>query len=150
MSEHNGRTAGVGPGRVLGRSVSHLGSDIITLVELQTALFQVDLRDWSRGMVKAAIALVAALAFLLASTPILFISLGYVINETTELSLSASMLIAAACGLLVAGVSAVIGVWMLKRDQSVFHRFKGELKQNVDWLKQMLKNPSDVDSVRVP
>jgi hypothetical protein len=59
MSEHNGRTTGVGPGRVLGRSVSHLGSDIITLVELQTALFQVDLRDWSRGMVKAAIALVA-------------------------------------------------------------------------------------------
>ncbi len=148
MSEHNGRTAGVGPGRVLGRSVSHLGSDIITLVELQTALFQVDLRDWSRGMVKAAIALVAALAFLLASTPILFISLGYFINESTELSLSVSMLIAAGVGLLVAGICAAIGVWMLKRDQSVFHRFKGELKQNINWLKQVMTSPTEADPAR--
>jgi uncharacterized membrane protein YqjE len=150
MSEHNGRTAGVGPGRVLGRSVSHLGSDIITLVELQTALFQVDFRDWSRGMVKAAIALVAALAFLLASTPVLVLSLGYFINEATDLSLSLSMLIAAGAGLLIAGVCAAVGLWMLKRDQSVFHRFKGELKQNVNWLKQVLKNPTEADSARVP
>jgi hypothetical protein len=149
MSEHNGRRTGVGPGRVLGRSVSHLGSDIITLVELQTALFQVDFRDWTRGMVKAAIALVAALAFLLASAPILFISLGYYINEATELSLSLSMLIAAGAGLLVAGICAGLGVWMLKRDQSMFHRFKGELKQNINWLKQVLKNPTDADSARV-
>jgi uncharacterized membrane protein YqjE len=150
MSEHNGPRTGVGPGRVLGRSVSHLGSDIITLVELQTALFQVDFRDWSRSMVKAAIALVAALAFLLASTPILFISLGYFINEATDLSLSLSMLIAAGAGLLVAGICAAVGLWMLKRDQSVFHRFKGELKQNVNWLKQVLTNSNEADSARVP
>lgn len=149
MSERNGRTADIGPGRVLGRSVSHLGSDIITLVELQTALFQVDFRDWTRGMVKASIALVAALAFLLASTPILFISLGYYINEASDLSLSLSMLIAAGVGLLVAGVCAGLGVLMLRRDQSMFHRFKGELKQNISWLKQVLKNPTEADSANV-
>lgn len=149
MSEHNGRTAGVAPSRVLGRSVSHLGSDIITLVELQTALFQVDLRDWSRGMVKAAVALVMALALVLASAPILFIALGYFLNEVTELSLAASMLLAAAIGLITAGVCAGLGWWMLKRDESRFSRFKGELKQNISWLKHVLTNPSEADSARV-
>jgi uncharacterized membrane protein YqjE len=149
MSDHNGRTAGVAPSRVLGRSVSHLGSDIITLVELQTALLQVDLRDWSRGMVKAAIALVAALAFLLASTPVLVLSLGYYLNSATELSLAASMLVAAGIGLVAAGAFAAVGVWMLKRDQTRFQRFKGELKQNISWLKQVLTNPAEADSPRV-
>ena len=149
MSDLNGRATGAGPARVMRRSLSHLGSDVITLVELQTALFQVDLREWSRGVVKSAIALVGALAFLAASAPILFISLGYYINEATDLSLALSMLIAAATGIVLAGICAAVAVWLLKREQGVFHRFRTELKQNVSWLKQVLTNPTEVDSARV-
>jgi Putative Actinobacterial Holin-X, holin superfamily III len=149
MIHTNGRACDVAPAREMRRSISHLGSDIITLVELQAELLQVDVREWARGFVKSVIALVAALVLLLASAPILLVSLGYFINEQTDLSMGASMLIASGAGILLAGICAGLGVWLLKRDQGMLHRFSSELKQNMSWLKQVLTHPSDAESTRV-
>ena len=144
MSEHNGRTAGVGPGRVLGRSVSQLGSDVITLVELQAALFQVDFRDWSRGMVKAGDraggrpGLPAGERAGPVRQPGLSSS-----TKRPNYRCALSMLIAAGVGL--AHRRRLRGRWAcgcLNATRRMFHRFKGELKQNVNWLKQVLRNPN--------
>ncbi len=58
------------------------------------------------------------------------------------------MLIAAGTGMLLAAIAAGLGVWLLKREQGVLHRFSGELKQNISWLKQVLTHPSDADAPR--
>jgi divalent metal cation (Fe/Co/Zn/Cd) transporter len=144
MIEHNGRACNVAPGREMRRNISQLGSDVITLMELQTELLQADLRQWTQTMVKAVVALLVALVLLLASTPILLMSLGYFINESTDLSMAASMIIAAGVAILVAAIFAAVGFWMLKREKSVLSRFRSELKQNIAWLKHVLKSPSEV------
>jgi hypothetical protein len=148
MNDYNGRTCGVPPGRVMRRSISQLGSDVITLAELQAELLKVDVRDWAKSFVKAVAAMVAALVLLLASAPILLISLGYFINQSSDLSMAASMLIAAGVGVLLAAVAGGLGVWLLKREHGMLDRFSGELKQNISWLKQVLSNPTAVDPAR--
>jgi sensor c-di-GMP phosphodiesterase-like protein len=124
------------------RNVSQLGSDVVTLVELQAELLQVDLREWAQGFAKSVVAMAAALVLLLSSMPVALISLGYFISQMSDLSLAASMLIAAGVGILLGAILAGVGVWMLKREQSMLHRFRRELKHNVAWLKQVLSNPA--------
>jgi hypothetical protein len=148
MMEHNGRACDVAPAREMGRNIGQLGSDVITLMELQTELLQADLRQWTQTMVKAVVALVVAMVLLLASMPILLMSLGYFINEAADLSMAVSMLIAAGIAILVAAISAATGVWMLKREKKVLPRFRSELKQNIAWLKHVLKSRSDVAPTR--
>jgi hypothetical protein len=138
------------PARAMTRNVSQLGSDVITLVELQTELLQVDLREWAQGFVKSVVAMVAALVLLLSSLPVLLISLGYFINQMSDLSLAASMLIAAGVGILVGAILAGVGVWLLKREQGMLHRFRRELKHNVAWLKQVLSNPTGATAAPPP
>jgi hypothetical protein len=141
MIEHNGQ-ATTSSERVLGQSVSRFGSDILTLMELQAELLQLDLKEWAAGFIKSMIALATGLVILLASLPVLLMSLGYYINGSTSLSLGSSMLIAAAVGVVIALCLAGLGVWLMKRDKGVLHRCSSELKHNVRWLKQVLSRPS--------
>jgi len=124
------------------RSVSQLGSDVLTLMELQAELLQVDVKEWVSGVVKSMIAMVAALVLLLASTPILLVALGYALNDATDLPIAACMFIAAGTGILLAAICAGLGVWLLKRDIGVLHRFSTELRHNIRWLRQVLTRPS--------
>jgi uncharacterized integral membrane protein len=134
--------------KAMRRNVSQLGSDVITLVELQTELLQVDLREWATGFVRSVVAMIAALVLLLASTPVLLISVGYFISQASDLSLGVSMLIAAGIGILVAAVFAGLGVWMLRREQGMLHRFRRELKHNITWLKHVLSSPAETTAAR--
>lgn len=147
MTEHDGRP-GLPPGRVMRRNLSHLGGDVITLIELQAELLQVDVRQWGRSFVKSMMALVAALVVLLASLPVLLISLGYLIEQWTELSLGVSMLLAAGVGIVLAAVLAGVGVWLMKRQEGMLGRFSTELKRNIAWLKQVLSHPTEPDPLR--
>jgi uncharacterized membrane protein YqjE len=128
--------------RVLGHSVSRLGSDVLTLVELQAELLQVDLKDWMSGFVKSMIALTVGLVLALASLPVLLMAFGYFLNDVTSLSLAASMLIAGVSGLVLALILAGIGYWMLKSGRGMLRRFKAELRHNVRWLKEVLSRPT--------
>jgi hypothetical protein len=141
MSVRNGHAAA--PVNQMTRNVSQLSSDVITLVELQAELLQVDLREWAQGFAKSVVAMVAGLVVLLASMPVLLLSIGYFIAQESDLSLGVSMLIAAGIGILVAGILAGVGVWLLKREQGMLHRFRRELKHNIAWLKQVLSNPTE-------
>jgi Putative Actinobacterial Holin-X, holin superfamily III len=146
MTLHDGSACDAGPGRVMRRNISQLGSDVITLVELQAELLQVDVRDWAKGFVKSVVALTAALVILLSSLPVLLISLGYFIREMSDLSLAASMLIAGGVGILLAAILGGVGVWMLKRDHGILHNFTTELKKNITWLKQVISSPTEADT----
>jgi uncharacterized membrane protein YqjE len=128
------------PARSMGRSVRQLGSDVITLMELQAALFQVDVREWIQSFIRPLIALVAGAIILLATAPLALASLGYLLAAKTELPLWGAMMAAAGIGLAMAFLSAGTGVWLLKRDRRIFHRFSTELRKNVHWLKETLRS----------
>jgi uncharacterized membrane protein YqjE len=128
------------PSRSMGRSVRQLGSDVITLMELQAALFQIDVREWIQSFIRPLIALVAAAIILLATAPVALASLGYLLAATTELPLWGAMMTAAGVGMGLAALSAGIGVWLLKRDRRILHRFSAELRKNVQWLKETLRS----------
>jgi hypothetical protein len=68
------------------------------------------------------------------------VSLGYLLAATTELPLWGAMMTAAGVGLGLAALSAGIGVWFLKRDRRMLHRFSAELRKNVHWLKETLRS----------
>jgi uncharacterized membrane protein YqjE len=138
MIENNQHACDARPGRHMRQSVSQLGSNVVSLVELQAELLQMDLREWTGGIVRSVIALTIAAVLLLASMPILLFSLGYFLNSTTDLPMAACMLIAAGVGVLAAAICAGVGWWLFKRDQGLLHRFRSELRRNVRWLKQVL------------
>lgn len=142
MSSAN-RTAGnnaSAPARSMSHSVRQLSSDVITLMELQAELLQVDVREWVQSFIRPLVALVAAAIILLATAPVALVSLGYLLAATTELSLWGAMMTAAGVGLGLAAFSAGIGVWLLKRDRRMLHRFSAELRKNVQWLKETLRS----------
>jgi hypothetical protein len=55
------------------------------------------------------------------------------------------MMTAAGIGLGSAAVSAGIGVWLLKRDRRILHRFSRELRKNIQWLKETLRSSPAVN-----
>jgi hypothetical protein len=124
----------------MGRSVRQLGSDVITLMELQAELFQVDVRQWIRSFIVPLAALLLGAIVLLATAPVALIALGYVLVEEADWPLWGGMLAAAGVGLAIAAVSAGVGVWLLKRDRPALQRFTAELKTNIRWLKDTLRN----------
>lgn len=128
------------PARSMSRSVRQLGSDVITLMELQTELLQVDVREWVQSFIRPLVALIAAAIILLATAPVALVSLGYLLAATTELPLWGAMMTAAGVGLGLAAISAGFGVWLLKRDRRMLHRFSTELRKNIHWLKETLRS----------
>ncbi|MBA4105285.1 MAG: hypothetical protein C0485_05970 [Pirellula sp.] len=128
------------PARSMGRSVRQLSSDVITLMELQAELLQLDVREWVQSFIRPLAALVAAAIILLATAPVALVSLGYLLAAKTELPLWGAMMTAAGVGLGFAAISAGTGVWLLKRDRRILHRFSTELRKNVHWLKETLRS----------
>ncbi|RIK88578.1 MAG: hypothetical protein DCC67_00575 [Planctomycetota bacterium] len=134
------------PNEVMRRNIRHLSADVITLAGLQAELLKVDLRDWSKAIVRAAIAAVAAVVLLLASLPALIIGLGYLLSETTDLGRGASVLIVAGCFIAAAAVCGGLAVWSLKRDRGMLQPFREELRRNVQWLKDVLSDPAAAEA----
>jgi uncharacterized integral membrane protein len=117
---------------------------------LQAELLQVDLKEWASSFIKSMIALVIGLVLVLASLPVLLMALGYYLSEAASLSLGLSMLLAGVAGIVLAAIAAGIGVWLLKRDNGMLHRFSSELRHNVRWLKQVLTRRSTSDYANKP
>ncbi len=142
MSASNGFPPPSSDDRGPAGNVRQLGSDVLTLAELQADLLQADLREWAGAFTKGVAALVAALVVLLSSMPVLLIGLGYYLDEAADLSLPAAMFVAAGVGVALAVAAAGIGVWLIKREQPPLRRFRSELRHNVRWLKRVLTHPT--------
>ena len=139
-SNRNGVNDAPAPARSMGRSVRQLSSDVITLMELQAELLQLDVREWVQSFIRPLFAIITAAIILLATAPVALASLGYFLAAKTELPIWGAMMAAAGIGLTIAALSTGTGVWLLKRDRRIFHRFSTELRKNVHWLKETLRS----------
>lgn len=130
------------PRHEIRHGVRHLTHDIVTLVELQSQLLKVDLRNWlNESLVPGVLILSAAGLVAMACLPLLLFSLAYYIAGSTELGLAASLLIVGGSGLLIALIAGVAGWAAIRRGSTAFDRFQVELSQNLAWLKQVLGSP---------
>jgi hypothetical protein len=130
------------PRQEVRHGVRHLTRDVVTLVELQSQLLKVDLRNWLKNSLVPGVVLLAVSSLIaLASLPLLLLSLAYYLARATELSLAASLLIVGGGGVLVALLTALAGWLAVRRGRGAFERFRVELEQNVAWLKQVLGSP---------
>jgi hypothetical protein len=124
------------------RSLRQLGSDVVTLCELQGELLQVDVREWMRACtVPIALILVTALLGL-ASFPVLLVGLAYGLREWTEWPLWGCFLSASGAGLGAAVLCGLVAVRLLRRDARILSRSSAELRRNVRWLKEVLSSPA--------
>jgi hypothetical protein len=130
------------PARSMSQSVSQLGSDVMSLLELQAELLQLDIRQCLRAWTGAILLLAVTGIVALASLPVLMLSMAYAIHDMAELSLPLSLLIAAATGLVVAAICAFVSLWLLKRDTTIMSRSAAEFRRNVRWLKAVLQGPA--------
>ena len=129
--------------RAMSRSVRQLSGDVLSLMELQAELLQIDVRDWVQSFICPLVALAMAAIVALGTIPIALISLGFYLEASAELPLWAAMLAAAGAGLGLAIIVAGLGIWLLKRDRQILHRFSTELRKNVRWLREMLSHSPD-------
>lgn len=136
-------TTAAAPAASMSRSFRQLGSDVLTLMELQAELLQLDVREWVHSFIRPLAALLAAGIILLATAPVALLSFGYLLEAKTDLPLWGAMMTAAGTGLALASLSAGVGVWMLKRDRRILDRFSTELRKNVHWLKETLRTTPD-------
>lgn len=132
------------PHRTMRRNLRQLASDVVTLMELQAELLQVDLRDWFKGVVWRLVLVGAAVVIALAAIPVLLFSFAYFLVEWTDLSLPASLLIAGGSGFVIAAICVALAVTLMKRDRRLLHRSGSELRRNVRWLKEVLTSSPTV------
>jgi hypothetical protein len=131
------------PSGEIRHGVRQLARDVVTLVELQAELLEVDVRDWLRKSVVPMLIFGAAAAVMgLASIPVLLLAFANWLAAATELSTAAAMLIAAASGLAVAAVCGAIAWARMKKGGRTFTRFRIELARNIRWLKHVLSRPA--------
>lgn len=141
VAGHNGAEA---PARAISRNVSDFAHDISTLADLQWQLASVDLKQALRKLTLPAILLVAAIGLILGAIPVMFLGVGYLLVEYTELSVGWACLVAALGGLIVAGLFAAIGYVRLTHSFDVLHRSREELARNFNWIKSVLQHPRRV------
>jgi hypothetical protein len=122
--------------------VRHLARDVVTLVELQSELLKVDLRNWLGASAAPAVILSAIAAiFALGSFPVLLLSLAYYLVEAAAMSLPLALLAAGGAGLLLAILFGLFAWAAARRGRNAFTRFRVELASNLAWLKQVLGHP---------
>ena len=142
MNGNESTTSTTLPPPSVSHGLSQLGSDVMTLMELQAELLKVDLREWFRSCVGALLLLAVALTVSLASLPVLMFSLAYTLNDVADISMPLALLIAGGAGLLIAVISTLVALRLMKRDASILSRSAAELRRNVRWLKAVLQSPT--------
>ncbi len=133
-SKLNGKTR-----RGVVSSVADVASDVTNLAELQFRLLAVDVAESKRHLVIPVSLVVLGLFFALSAGPIVLLVIAAGLYEFANLSMTTALGIVAGLAVIMSATLLLIGTRGLGRAVKFFERSLAELKQNVEWLKQ-LKN----------
>ena len=111
-------------------------------------LLLVDVQEVSRKTLRPLILGVTGAMLLLASFPVLLFGLAWLLS-LTGLAMWASLLIAAAAGILVSGGLGWFAWRTLRTTVAVFERSRDEFSQNLTWIKTVLRSGSRRPKERV-
>jgi uncharacterized membrane protein YqjE len=123
-------------------STRMLAHDIVALADLQLQLFRADGREMARQaapkLVMAAVGVVIAAS----SLPLLMVGLAYALVELAEFPIWAAMLSSAVIGIIIGAVTVIVGIKRLQPLSGIWQRSTGELRENVEFLKETLRTPA--------
>jgi len=134
------------PQRAVAHSIADLAHDASVLFELQTKLFKAELGTATQRVVTPIALFAVAGVLAIISLPLLLVCFAYVLVEVADLSHWLSFLLAAALGLVLAGLFGGIGYVFLKKLGSPFPRSQAELQRNIEWFRGSMRpqaTPSD-------
>lgn len=135
QTQMNGRPES--PIRRAARNMADVWRDGLTLAELQTRLFAIELSSAARRSRSAGAIAVGGGVLAVASLPILLVALASVLMDA-GLSPAASFGITGAGGLVLAIILLAVGWRGLSCNLRDFPRSSVELKRNFDWLKETM------------
>lgn len=115
-----------------------LGADLISLSELQIELLSVDARDAMRESCFPMILLFLGIGLVIGACPVMLLGVSWWLSTITNLSLAASFLMVALCGLLISATLFFFAWKGLKQSLGLLKRSRTELKSNIQWIKKIL------------
>lgn len=132
----NGRNAA--PAAAMTRNMSDLVGDIASLVELQARLLVLDAKESVQRTVTPVVLAAIGGAVLMGSIPVLFLAIaaGLVI---LGLGLAAALFVSFLIGAVIGVIALAIAWYLLRSSVITFQRSRNELAQNVQWIKDTLK-----------
>lgn len=123
----------------LAGSVRDLVHDVISLLELQWRLLQVDLRDGRTRLLRAAILFMAAPVIGLAALPLLFLGAAAAFSNVSNWPLEYVQMGLAVVLLASATLVGLFGIRTLSASMSTLTRSRNEFSENLAWFKSMLE-----------
>jgi hypothetical protein len=116
--------------------------DIVALADLQLQLFRADGREMARHAAPKLVLAAAGVVIAASSLPLLMVGLAYALVELAEFPIWAAMLTSAVIGIIIGAVAVVVGIKRLQPLSGIWQRSTGELRENVEFLKETLKRPA--------
>ena len=116
--------------------------DILALADLQLQLFRADGREMARQAAPKLILAGAGAVIAASSLPLLMVGLAYALVELAEFPIWAAMLTSAVIGIIIGAIAVVVGIKRLQPLSGIWQRSTGELRENVEFLKETLKRPT--------
>jgi uncharacterized membrane protein len=121
--------------------MNDIGHRLVTLLELQTELFRIDLRNGVKRLVAAFLLLCAVVLAGIASACILLILIAEFLADL-GLVRSAAFGIAALIGLAVTVAAAFVAFASLRASLRAFDGSREECLRTIRWVKNTLKHPT--------
>lgn len=147
MIDHNGYADTETKANMKGH-LGDLGSDFISLSELQLELLTVDARDAMRESFLPSLLMILGVGLVVGACPVLLLGMSWYLSETTSLSLTGSLLSVALVGILAA-LALFYFAWKgLRKSIGLLKRSQTELRSNIQWIKKVLSNKNSCDASR--
>jgi len=119
-------------------SLTELGSDVLSLAELQARLARMDLDETVKEARLPAVGLVAGLVVLLCCVPIALVGLAELLVWAGWLPRFGAYLAVAVAFALLAGLTSWLCLRSLARSGRAFDRSRQELRRNLDWITRVV------------
>ena len=119
-------------------STRMLVHDVVSLADLQLQLFAADGREMARKATPKLVMAAAGVTVAMSGLPLLLVALAYALVELAGYPIWLAMLGSAIAGMILGGVAALVGIKRLRPVFDVWQRSAGELRENVDFLKETL------------
>jgi len=116
-------------------------SDIFDLAELQMQLLSVDSQEARRKVSKALMLASFAVPLSSAMFTVALFGIGYVLHETLEWSLGASMLTASAITALVILILVLVAFNLIRTAATAMQETKSEFVESLRWIKATIISP---------